>query len=362
MDYDRRSARLKGLSRVLTFACSAALAACLGLLGPIPLASAREKTDLVILKNGDQLTGEVKGLQYARLEFKTDTMETVFIKWEEVERVQSKFSFQIELANGLRYFGTLGASAEPGMISVMGAERTVGLSLDQVVRIRPIKEKFWKRIDGSFSLGLSYTKASDVLRFSLNADAKYEERKNIVQTSLSSIVTTQKEEEAKQNNTLNLSYIRLLQRKWFLTAFASAQQNDELGINLRLLAGGGGGRLLVQTNRMMLPVVAGLVFNREWAGGDVGQDSYNLEAIVRAEWSVFIYHYPKTDVQFSLDTYPGLSDLGRVRLDFNSRLRREILKDFFVDLSLYLNFDNRPPSATASTTDYGFVTSVGYSF
>jgi hypothetical protein len=113
---------------------------------------------------------------------------------------------------------------------------------------------------------------------------------------------------------------------------------------------------------MRLPVLVGLGFNREWAGGDFGQDSYNLEAIVRVDWSVFVYHSPKTDLKFSLSTYPGLSDLGRVRLDFDSRLRREIIKDFFVDLSFYVNYDNKPPSVTASTTDYGFVTSVGYSF
>lgn len=94
----------------------------------------------------------------------------------------------------------------------------------------------------------------------------------------------------------------------------------------------------------------------------MGSDSYNLEAIVGADWSVFIYHYPKTDLKFSLATHPGLSDVGRVRLDFDTRLRREIIKDFFVDLSFYLNYDNRSPSVTVSTTDFGFVTSVGYSF
>ncbi len=361
MGYDRRSLKPKRFDRMLPFVFSGILAACLVLLAPVRQVCAREKTDVVILKNGDHLTGEVKGLEYARLQFKTDTMETVYVKWAEVAQITSEYSFELELENGLRFFGALGPPAEPGMVSVIGSERTVGLALDQVVRIRPIKQRFWKRIDGSFSLGLSFTKASDVLRFSLSADAKYEERKNVVEARLNSIVTTQKQEEAKKNNSVNLSYIRLLERKWFLSAFSSAQQNDELGINLRLLAGGGGGRLLVQTNRMILPVLAGLVFNREWAESP-GKDSNNLEAIVSVNWSVFIYHQPKTDLNFSLATYPGLSDPGRVRVDFDSRLRREIVKDFFVDLSFYLQYDNRPPSRTASTTDYGFVTSVGYSF
>jgi hypothetical protein len=169
LDSDKSSRRGKGLQRALPFALSAVVALCfvqLLLLSPV---SARPKTDVVILANGDQLTGEVKGLQSARLEFKTDTMETVYIKWEEVEQVSSEYSFQVELESGVRFFGTLGVPAESGMLSVVGIDGTVGLNLEQVVFIRPIKQQFWKRIDGSFSLGLSFTKASDVLRFSLNA-------------------------------------------------------------------------------------------------------------------------------------------------------------------------------------------------
>ena len=358
---DKRSGRSKGLQRVLLLAYSAMLYACFVQLVHVSPASAREKTDVVILKNGDQLTGEVKGLQYARLQLKTDTMETVYIKWQDVGQVTSQYSFQVELADGNRFFGTLGVPAEPGMVSVIGTERTVGLNLDQVVRIRPIKQRFWNRIDGSFSLGLSFTKASDVLRFSFNADAKYEERKNIVDLTLSSIITTQKQEEAKENNSLQLRYTRKLQKKWFLAAFTNVQRNDELGIKLRVLGGGGGGRLLLDTNRMTLPVIAGFDVNREWSGGD-GEDLFNAEGLFGFNWNLFIYHKPKTDLAFNFASYPSLTEKGRVRLDLDTRLRREIVKDFFVDLSFYLNYDNQPPSTTAATTDYGFVTSVGYSF
>ena len=338
-----------------------ALSISILLVGLVSEAPARQKTDVVILKNGDHLTGEVKGLEFARLSFKTDTMETVSIKWVEVEQVTSDYSFEVVLQNGLRYFGTLGASAEPGMLTVVGKDRTVGLSMDQVIRVRPIKQRFWKRINGSLSLGLSFTKASDVLRFSFNSDASYTERKNIVELTLSSIITTQQEQDARQNNNLNLRYNRLLEQKWFLSALTSLQRNDELGIKLRVLGGGGGGRLLVQTNRMVLPVMAGITVSRELAGSE-GQDSTNVEGLVSIYWNLYIYHTPKTDLSFDLMTHPSITEGGRVRMNLDTRLRREIIKDFFVDQSFYLKYDNRPPSATASTTDYGFVTSVGYSF
>ena len=233
--------------------------------------------------------------------------------------------------------------------------------MDQIVTIRPIKDRFWKRIDGSLSIGLSFTKASDVLRFSFNADAKYTERKNIVDLTISSIITTQSEQDSRENTSLNLRYNRLLENRWFLSAFTGLQRNDELGIKLRVLGGAGGGRLLIQTNRMVLPVLAGFSLNQEWADGD-GRNSFNAEGLFGFYWNLFIHHTPKTDLSFDFTTFPSMTEKGRVRLDLETRLRREIIKDFFVDLSFYLNYDNKPPSVTASTTDYGFVTSVGYSF
>lgn len=41
---------------------------------------ANEKTDIVILKNGDRVTGEIKNLEAGLLELKTDTMGTVYIQ------------------------------------------------------------------------------------------------------------------------------------------------------------------------------------------------------------------------------------------------------------------------------------------
>ena len=332
MHYDKKNLKMSRCSRMSVFAACLVLALGSVQLTHVTQASARPKTDLLILKNGDHLTGEVKGLEYGRLSFKTDTMETVSVKWEEVAQITSEYYFEVELKDGLKYFGYLGSPPETGVVLVVGAEETVSLTLEQVVRIQPIKQRFWKRIDGSLSIGLSFTKASDVLRFSFNADAKYTERKNIVDLTISSIITTQDEQESKENTSIHLRYNRLLENRWFPSAFTGLQRNDELGIRFRVLGGGGGGRLLINTNRMVLPVLAGFSVNNEWADAD-GQDSFSAEGLFGFYWNLFIYHQPKTDLSFDFTTFPSLTEEGRVRIDLDTRLRREIIKDFFVDLS-----------------------------
>lgn len=62
---------------------------------------ARDVGDVVVLKNGDRLTGEIKGLQRGELRIKSDYMaEAVRLDWTKVERLESKSTFMIWLVDG----------------------------------------------------------------------------------------------------------------------------------------------------------------------------------------------------------------------------------------------------------------------
>src|SRR5262245_10501563 len=57
--------------------------------------------DVVILKNGDRLTGEIKGLQRGELRFKAGYMaESVRLDWSKVEQLESRGKYQIFLIDG----------------------------------------------------------------------------------------------------------------------------------------------------------------------------------------------------------------------------------------------------------------------
>ncbi len=69
-------------------------------------------TDVVIFKNGDHLTGEVKSLERGRLRFKTEATDTIGIEWDEVAYLSSDQNIQVETILGTRYLGHL--RPEPG--------------------------------------------------------------------------------------------------------------------------------------------------------------------------------------------------------------------------------------------------------
>src|SRR5690606_8136846 len=74
-----------------------ALAAVIGLVGT---AWAAPKTDVIVLVNGDRLTGEVKGLERGKLSFKTDATGTIQVEWDKVASLQSGQYLQVELTSG----------------------------------------------------------------------------------------------------------------------------------------------------------------------------------------------------------------------------------------------------------------------
>ena len=97
---------------------------------------AAEKTDVVVLINGNSVTGEVKSLEFGSLKYKTDSMGTVEIDWEDILSLTSNQSLQIEISNGTRYFGSLGPASQIYNLAVGSEAHAQELSMSNVIRTR----------------------------------------------------------------------------------------------------------------------------------------------------------------------------------------------------------------------------------
>ena len=63
----------------------------------------KRKDDVVIMKNGDKFTGEIKALQYGELTFKSSYMkDDVHLDWKEVKTMESQDTFIVGLSDGKR--------------------------------------------------------------------------------------------------------------------------------------------------------------------------------------------------------------------------------------------------------------------
>jgi putative salt-induced outer membrane protein YdiY len=288
-------------------------------------------------------------------------MSTVYIEWEDLKALTSEYYFEIEDYEGYKYYGTP-VLTEDGDFRITRADAVVSLAKMQVIRITPIEKTFWSRIDGSVSLGISYTKSSDIGRFDFAFDTHYREEKNFVEITVSTTVTTESDDQTTERSEATLSYQRTFQRRLYSDNTFTSFRNDDMGIGLRLTFGTGLGAHLVQTNSSVLESTLGLSVNREWPTDTSTLPSNNIEGVISMGYSVFKYNTPKTDLGATVTAYPRLPDFDRLRLDAEISLSQEIVKDFMLVFTFWDNYDSQPPSEGAANNDFGVTTSFAYTW
>ena len=116
-----------------------------------------ERTDEVVLSNGNAITGEVKELVQGKLRYKTDDMGTIYIEWAKVIKLTSKDFFEVETQLGVHYYGSLVPGPSERTLEVTDETQSMILDMARIAKITPIKMTFWGRIDGSLNLGFSFT-------------------------------------------------------------------------------------------------------------------------------------------------------------------------------------------------------------
>jgi uncharacterized protein DUF481 len=324
------------------------------------VALAQGRTDVVTLANGDRITGEVLRLDRGRLEFKTDDIGTLYLEWDNLVSLVTTRLVEVTTTDGLTFLGSLARSADR-TISVVSQDATAQLSMVDVTEITTIGRSFWRRLDGSFDLGFSYTRSSGIAQLNLNTDAQYLTPGFEVGLTASLTHTQQSDEEGRDDRgAVEASYLRYPWPRWFIAAVGRFETNESLGLTLRSQIGGAFGPRLINSNRAQLTLGAGISFNEE-QGLDV-EPTQNLEALLMFQSSYFTYDRPKTNLDLTVQYYPSLSDPGRQRLQLDGAAKREFFKDLFLSVSVFYSLDTRPPNPDADTFDVGVLWSIGWTY
>ena len=319
----------------------------------------RDKTDVVILKNGDHVSGEIKSLERGKLSLSTDSMGTVKIEWEDVERVTSQWVFEVETETGVRSFGSLTPASEPRTMEIIGESARNTLNQTSVVRMTQIEAGFWNRLEGYVDIGFNFARANRATEWTFGSEVKTRSDTREIKTTLSSLYNDRKDVESNTRNVLGFDYTRFLSSRWLATGLTSFTQNQELNLDLRSVFGGDLGRHVIQNNRTLLTVRAGAVFTREEFAGSEPQK--NVEGKGTIVYELFSFQDPEMDIVTTLTVLPSLTDWGRLRADLDTRIQFELFKDFFWGVTAFDNYDSRPPEGN-ERNDFGVSTSIGWSF
>lgn len=325
------------------------------------------KTDVVTLRNGDRITGEVKGLSRGKLDYSTDDAGRLSIEWVKVMHIKSAHFFELEVASGAKYFGRLSDAGEDGTVVVEDSQAD-SLTIPSVVRIAALDAGFLQRVRAYLDVGFTFAKANQATTFNLAGDVSYRGDKIGSKVSLDSYAQGQEASPTTTRNTAGLQVTRYLPNRWSAATLFGAEQNDELDLALRWTVVGAAGRVLSQSNSSELGVGGGLAVTTEEftptdaASGAGDVTSTSLELAMFGLWDAFRFDSPKLDFSTSLSLFPSLSTLGRIRGEITTRLKYELLADFNVGITATDTFDSKPPEAGAPQNDFITSFTIGWSY
>jgi len=329
---------------------------------------AREKSDVIIMKNGDRITCEIKGLAADTLYISVDyILGTSSVEWSKVDHVESKQLFIIKTKDGLVHSGTLSTTENSGgrriEIQILQPYDTkVELDKTQIIKMDQTSETLWQRFNGDIGLGVIYSKGNQSTQYNLSSSLNYPRERWSASAAYDSTLSSSTGTSPATRNELNLDVERLLRwNNWYYTGIADFLQSSQQGIQLQSSIGAGIGRYLVNDNRATISVVGGLVWQRinyqqmivpsmtqNAASGLIGSD-------------VRLFRFNKTNLSISATLLPSITQSGRVHFNLNTAYYVKLWSNLTWNISFYGNWDNQPPP-TFSGSDYGTSSGVSWKF
>ncbi len=338
------------------------------LLAASPL-FAREKTDVLVMKNGDRLTCEIKGLDGGVLYVSFDyILGTSSVQWSKVKYLESKQLFIVRTTDGSVYTGTLSTAEDqekrPVKIEVTeSADKQAVLPRTQIVRMGETSDKFWERFSGEVDSGIIFSKGNNTTQYSLGSQVEYLRDRWSTEASLNSTLSSSSgTASAATRNQVNFSGMHLLPwANYFYTGIGSFLQSSEQDIRLQTNLGGGIGRYLKNTNHATIAIVGGFAWqSTDYKEGEVPVPTQNVAAALVAA-QVKLFRFNKTNLSVTATAFPALSEPGRIYFNTNASYYIKITGDLSWNVSFYGNWDNQPPPHL-SGSDYGTSSGLTYSF
>jgi Protein of unknown function, DUF481 len=322
-------------------------------------------TDDIVMSNGNHLTGRIKKMEYGVLYIETEYWTgSVGVDWLRVNTIKSRAQFQITFKNGTRVNGTIEkrfkGKTSGSDFSVRTDRDVVHAFSGDVVEIQSQKTSFWRQLTGSIDFGASYTSGNNQAAVNSSADASYLSTRWFGGGSFTSSLSGQS--GGSETNLLHGQSLDglFLNQNSFLLGLLDLLHSSQQDLNLRTTAGTGYGRYWIRTNRTFLLWLTGVVYTHENYFPSTGQPiKNNCEAVLGAQYQLF--RFARYRLQSQLLTYPGLTDIGRVRVTTKTIFNLKLTNNFYASVSFWDNFDSRPPF-NAKGNELGISNSIGWTF
>ncbi|WP_276483831.1 DUF481 domain-containing protein [Paraflavitalea pollutisoli] len=318
--------------------------------------------DTLFLYNQSVLIGELKNITLGKLTIDADDVGLVNIKTTKIRTLRAaSHYYRIETTHKKVYYSRILEDTMPGYIRIANQDTILSIALEDIANLSSFKNPKAAQWDGSASVGYSFTRSSKIGRLNGDFSLKRTTRRLELSSSYSTIITQTDTGWTRDNATGTLTGSYFINTRWQAVAFLQYQRNLELGLARRYQEGLGFTYSIISTNHVRLRTGSGIVLNQELNTEGVTSPT-QVEIPFVNTFNFFSFSKPEMDLSSTQNVYFSLSTKGRVRHDGQIKLTWKVITDFSVTLTLYDNYDSKPPGINAATLDYGIVFGLSYSF
>ncbi len=313
--------------------------------------------DKITFNNNDVVVGEIKGMSQGVLSIETDYSDSDFtINWEEINTITAETFFLITLSDGRRINGTISSVGKNQLNIISEEDGTIAVTFADIVFMDSVDKGFWSQAYASVDFGFDMTKANNLRQMSARSNLGYRAETWSTNMFYNAINTSQDSINAIKRNDAGIDFKYYFQRKWFSVASVNFFSNTEQKIDLRTNGKLGFGTYIIQTNHAYWNFSCGASFNVE-RYKESTEDRDSWEGYLATELNMFDTGDLSLNSKFG--AYPGITEKGRWRYDFNFDVKYDLPRDFYIKTGLTYNFDNKPVTG-ASKDDYVFYTGFGW--
>ena len=318
--------------------------------------------DTLTLTNGDTLSGAIKRVAEGTLILDSELLGTVPVPWAAIQTVVSDTRFSILTEDGQLREGILGRKGDRTVVT-LAESGVVELPSSSVARVVPSERQkgpfhAFRAADGAVDLGYSVARGNqNQAQSSLGARADYTSAEYEFTGRLDSLFARQDGARSQSRHALRMRVDRFFNSRAFTYGRSGFERNERRNLNLRTNLGGGIGWRMRSSKSTDLSLLGGLAYVHERFRG--AENRVSAEGSFGLSWNTRLFDFIDLVTEFSMN--PNLSDIGRIRMEYDSTVSVPLAGRFTYSLRVFDRFDSRPVESVRKN-DYGIVSGLGLKF
>jgi len=320
------------------------------------LASQAANADVLVLKNGDRITGEIKRIWDSEITIEPEYSDEFKVEIPAVDYIESERDFEIELEDGTSLFAHFDGTDADGNQVVKSAEEIVSVPLAEFFELdEPEKDFEWEsNVELSAAINSGNTDSSNT-KLKADTTVKFPDHRHIGEVTFfreeQSGVTTQEQDLFKYD------YNWFFRDPWFFGTRLSFERDPIIELDQRIILSAGIGRDIWRTPRRELSVQLAVGGQTE----EIGLEQTESAVLV---WSL---RYRQDFFSDDLELYhnhtitPNVSGRTNISYKTTTGLRYEVTDLLYANISVDFDYETEPVDAAANE-DVALLLGVGVEF